>query len=64
MAPAVMETPTPAAVQAENKKSVKALEELVAKLSVSKAQDEVNAVSLDIATLINGDIEEGDAPTK
>lgn len=50
------------AVKAENSKSVKVLEELLSKLTVSKAQDEINAASLDLATFINGDIEEGDAP--
>jgi elongation factor 3 len=29
-----------------------------------QAQDEINASALEIATFINGDIEEGDAPTK
>ena len=34
------------------------------KLNVSKAQDEINASAMAIATFINGDIEEADAPTK
>ena len=51
-------------VKAENSKSVKVLEELFSKLNVSKAQDEINATASSIATFINGDIEEGDAPVK
>jgi elongation factor 3 len=51
-------------VKAENSKAVKVLEELLGKLNISKAQDEINASALDIATFINGDIEEGDAPVK
>jgi elongation factor 3 len=43
---------------------MKVLEELLSKLSVSKAQDEINATSLDLASFINGDIVEMDAPTK
>jgi len=42
----------------------RALSELFSKLAVSKAQVEINAASLDLATFINGDIEEADAPTK
>ena len=60
MAPAA----TDSAVKSENKKSLKVLEELLGKLTISKAQDEINAASLDLATFINGDIEEADAPTK
>ncbi|KAF2401720.1 ARM repeat-containing protein [Trichodelitschia bisporula] len=63
MAPAVGVATTSAAQVKENQKSVKVLEELLAKLSVSKAQDEINASAHDLATFINGDIEEGDAPT-
>lgn len=54
---------TDAQIKSENSKSVAVLEELLKKLSVSKAQDEINASALDIATFINGDIEEKDAPT-
>jgi elongation factor 3 len=67
MAPAAvdtMETVSPATVKSENQKSMKVLEELLSKLSVSKAQDEINATSLDLASFINGDIVEEDAPTK
>ncbi|OCL11390.1 ARM repeat-containing protein [Glonium stellatum] len=66
MAPAVdtQSAQSAAASKSENKKSLKVLEELFSKLTVSKAQDEINAASLDLATFINGDIEEADAPTK
>jgi len=56
--------PTAAEVKSENKKALKVLEDLLSKLTVSKTQDQINASSLDLATFINGDIEEGDAPTK
>ncbi|KAF2265900.1 ARM repeat-containing protein [Lojkania enalia] len=55
---------TASTVKSENSKSVKVLEELLKRLTISKSQDEINAASLDIASLINGDIEEADAPTK
>jgi elongation factor 3 len=64
MAPAVDVRTAQSAAKSENKKSLKVLEELFSKLTVSKAQDEINAASLDLATFINGDIEEADAPTK
>ncbi|KAK8207028.1 armadillo-type protein [Phyllosticta capitalensis] len=64
MAPSVDAAHTPGQVKAENQKSVKVLEELLSKLTISKAQDEINAASNDLATFINGDIEEGDAPTQ
>lgn len=63
MAPAAAH-PTAGQVKSENAKSVKVLEELLAKLSVSKEQDEILSTSHDLATFINGDIEEGDAPTQ
>ena len=53
-----------AAVQKENKQSVKVLDELMQKLSVSKGGDDAKATSQEIASFINGDIEEHDAPTK
>lgn len=65
MAPAATDAPHNAkTVKAENSKSLKVLEELMSKLSVSKAQDEINAAANDIAVFINGDIEEADAPTQ
>ena len=67
MAPAVdvMDTTqTPGQVKKENKETLNVLEELLSKLSVSKAQDEINESSSEIASFINGDIQEGDAPVK
>jgi len=52
------------AIKAENKQSVKVLEQLLSKLTVSKEQDAINASSQEIAVFINGDIEEEDAPTR
>jgi elongation factor 3 len=51
-------------VAKENKGSVKVLEELLSKLSVSKAPEDVKSSSFEIATFINGNIQEADAPTK
>ena len=51
-------------VASENKKSEKVLEQLMSKLTVSKTGDEAKGASQEIATFINGDIEEKDAPTK
>lgn len=65
MAPAVdISKPAAATVKAENSKSLKAIDELFAKLTVSKSQDEINEAAQEIASLINGDIVEGDVPTK
>lgn len=60
MAPAKVETSANASK--ENSASAKVLSELLSKLSVSKAEDEINSVSQELATFINGDIETGDAP--
>jgi elongation factor 3 len=62
MAPAALHDA--AAIKSENSKALKALEELMAKLTVSKEHDDINAAASAIATFINGDIEEADAPTK
>ncbi|KAJ8115155.1 hypothetical protein OPT61_g3140 [Boeremia exigua] len=62
MAPAALHDAS--AVKSENSKALKVLEELLGKLTISKAQDEINASAASIATFINGDIEEADAPTK
>jgi elongation factor 3 len=51
-------------VASENAKSIKVLDELMAKLTVSKTQDETNAAARNLATFINGPIEEAEAPTK
>ncbi|RDL39871.1 ARM repeat-containing protein [Venustampulla echinocandica] len=48
----------------ENKNSVKILDELMAKLTISKAQEDINAATHNLAIFINGPIEEHDAPTK
>ena len=48
----------------ENKGSVKVLDELLAKLNISKEQDAINESTRNLATFINGDIETEDAPTK
>ena len=54
----------PATQKSENQKSVKVLDELMNKLTISKTADETSAAAGNIATFINGDIEEHDAPTK
>ena len=67
MSPAldVMESSsTASAVKSENIKSVKVLDELLSKLTVSKTADESVEASQNIASFINGEIEEQDAPTK
>jgi elongation factor 3 len=64
MAPAATSSSSAGAQKAENSKSIKAVEELLSKLSISKAQDEISQVSLDLANLVNGDIEDADAPTQ
>jgi elongation factor 3 len=55
---------TAAAAQKETTKSVGVLEELIKTLSVSKSQDEANATASNIATLLNGPIEERTVPAK
>ena len=50
--------------KSENQKSVKVLDELLSALTISKTADETSAAAGNIATFINGDIEEHDAPTK
>lgn len=50
--------------KAENQKSVKVLDELLGKLNISKSADETSAAAGNIATFINGAIEEHDAPTR
>lgn len=64
MSPAVdVSAPTAGQIKHANKVSIKVLDELMSKLNVSKSQEEINASSHEIATFINGDIEEEDAPT-
>jgi elongation factor 3 len=62
MAPAALHDA--AAIKSENSKALKTLEELMGKLTVSKEAGDINAAASSIATFINGDIEEADAPTK
>ncbi|RVX75853.1 Elongation factor 3 [Exophiala mesophila] len=57
-------TSTPATSAKETKQSLATLDQLLQKLSVSKAQDEANAASINVATLLNGPIEEHDVPQK
>jgi elongation factor 3 len=64
MAPAATSSSSASAQKSENSKSVKAVEELLSKLSISKSQDEISSVSLNLAILVNGDIEDADAPTQ
>ncbi|KAL9580828.1 MAG: hypothetical protein Q9212_004255 [Teloschistes hypoglaucus] len=50
--------------KSENQKSIKTLDELLSTLSIAKTADETTAAATNLATFINGDIEEHDAPTK
>lgn len=59
MAPAA----TSKSAKSENSKAVKVLEELLGKLSLSKSPEDIQVSSHELATYINGDIQEGDAPT-
>lgn len=52
------------AIKSENAKSVKVIEELLSKLTLSKSQDEINAASIDLSSFVNGSIEEQAAPTQ
>ncbi|ESZ89567.1 elongation factor 3 [Sclerotinia borealis F-4128] len=56
--------PTIIGKMAENKNSIKVLDDLMSKLTVSKEQTDINAATHNLAIFINGDIEENDAPTK
>lgn len=50
--------------KSENQETVKVLDELLNQLTISKTAAETSAAAGNIATFINGDIEEHDAPTK
>ena len=50
--------------KSENQKSIQVLDELLNNLTISKSAAETSAAAGSIATFINGDIEEHDAPTK
>ena len=54
----------PVTSQKETQKSLNTLEELLKTLSIAKAQDEANAAATNIATLLNGPIEEQELPVK
>ncbi|CAZ79971.1 unnamed protein product [Tuber melanosporum] len=65
MAPALdTMTPSDAVVASENQKSVKVLDELLQKLSVSKTKADATYAAENLATFINGPIEEHEVPTK
>ena len=55
---------TPATSAKETKQSIADLEGLLQKLSVSKSQDEANNAAVNVATFLNGPIEEHDVPLK
>lgn len=59
----VMDT-VPATSAKETSQSVTVLEELIKSLSISKSQDEANTAANNIATLLNGPIEEHSVPAK
>jgi elongation factor 3 len=63
MAPAI-DTMSSAAISSENQKSVKVLDELLQKLTISKTKDEATYAAENLATFINGPIEEAAVPTK
>ncbi|KAL8777258.1 MAG: hypothetical protein Q9194_002653 [Teloschistes cf. exilis] len=50
--------------KSENQKSIKTLDELLSTLSIAKTADQTSAAASNLATFINGDIEEHDAPTQ
>jgi elongation factor 3 len=65
--PSVADTTTPSASMSsskENQNSAKVLDELMAKLNISKAQEDINAASHNLSVFINGDIETKTAPTQ
>jgi hypothetical protein len=59
-----MPAATSAQVAAENAKSVKVLDELMQKLAISKEADAIKEASAEIASFINGRIEDLDTPVK
>lgn len=58
--PAAMDAKT----ASENAKSVKVLDDLMQRLTISKEADAVKEASSALAGFINGDIEDLDVPTK
>ena len=63
MAPA-LDTMSSSVISSENQKSVKVLDELLQKLTVSKTAEETRYAAENLATFINGPIEEQEVPTK
>ena len=63
MAPA-LDTMSSAAITSENQKSIKVLDELLQKLTISKTKAEATYAAENLATFINGPIEEHEVPTK
>ena len=59
-----MASSAPATSKKETSLSIKTLEEMIKALSISKTQDEANAAGNNIATLLNGPIEEQSLPAK
>jgi elongation factor 3 len=57
-------TSTPATSAKETKQSLTTLDQLLQALSISKAQDEANTAAGNLATLLNGPIEEHAVPLK
>ena len=51
-------------MSSENAQSVKVLDELFQKLTVSKEAAEIKGASVELASFINGRIEDQDVPTK
>jgi elongation factor 3 len=54
----------PSQIAAENAQSVKVLDELMQQLSISKEADAIKSASQEIASFINGRIQDLDTPTK
>ncbi|RJE17297.1 elongation factor 3, partial [Aspergillus sclerotialis] len=55
---------TPTSSSKETKQSIATLEQLLHQLSISKSQDEANGAAGNVATFLNGPIEEHDVPLK
>jgi elongation factor 3 len=55
---------TPVSSAKETKNSIHTLEQLMQNLSISKSQDEINSAANNLATLLNGPIEEHAMPLK
>lgn len=62
--PAVDVASVPAVSGKETAQSVQVLEDLIKNLNISSSQDEINAASSNIATLLSGPIPEQTLPLK